>query len=290
MAALAAPRSGGNGLIKVALVGGVGVGKTSLVERLCDGAFRSIPNPTCGVSFRMLRALPVDQRAARMHIWDLSGDPRYALVSDSYLRSVQAIILCYDTSRVESLSEMQDWLQKVRTFAPVHARLILCGTKHEASSTEREAGAISQSAAAIASGLGIPWVLTSAKTGVGVQEVFTMLVRSVRKDASSISTRCVDNVLDSHATVRKASAAAIGASIVKDSPYQVAHLSCPVVAARWCGDACSRLVSSSLESQETEAHSANPTVAVSSQVVEERSGGLVERGDQAPTCRQQVRA
>jgi len=278
-------------LVKVALAGAMGVGKTSLVERMVDGTFDSSA-PTIGVSFGLVRALSVDSRAARLHIWDIAGDPRYSLVAESYLRSLQAIILCYDTTRSETLEQVKEWLQKVNKFAPAQCHIVLCGTKHD-NGTSTQANEL---ASALAAKLCIPWVLTSAKTGIGVQEAFKGLVRSVRKQSADptggvrhANTEAQGNLEQNPRllTVLKISVA-LPETL---SETIAAKLDCTAVAARLCGDSCSRLTkrtgppehSSDMELTSTWN---DQTVASTELVVEEQSVVAAKR---APHCKRQLR-
>jgi len=298
-------------LVKLGVVGAASVGKTCLAERMADGSFSDFGSPTCGVNFRLVKALVVDGRAARLHVWDIGGDPKYSLVVESYLRSVQAILVCYDTTRRETLDEALVWLEKAQHFAPDKAQFVLCGTKCDAGEDE----GINNSASALAASLGIPWVLTSAKYGTGVDEAFTTLVRSVcnatvLKEQQVRHANTHDLKDSPRLRVSKTAAAAMGTSAIAhaerpamlpvSTPLQTIaeQLYCPTVAVRFCGDSCSRLMNittqkhhDTTEPTDTCGPGADPMAATPSHLVEERSGGVAEMGYRvAPACKQQLRA
>lgn len=289
-------------LVKVALAGAMGVGKTALVERMVDGVFDSSLAPTCGVNFRLIRALPVDDRSARLHIWDIAGDPRFSLVAESYLRSVQAILLCYDTMRSETLEQVEEWLQKVDKFAPAECQVVLCGTKHDdGPSTNTQAHIANERASSLAAKLCIPWVLTSAKTGIGVQEAFKGLVRGVRKRSAApadnirhANTEAQENLEHNPRllTVLKTSVAVPAPSPLQTLTETItAQLDCTTVAARLCGDSCPRLTKRSEPPEhsfdmELSSTRNDPMVASTMHVVEERPVVAAER---APHCKLQLR-
>lgn len=283
-------------LVKVALAGAMGVGKTALVGRMVDGTFDSSESPTIGVSFRLMRALRVDGRVARLHIWDIAGDPRYSLVAESYIRSVQAIILCYDTTQSETLEQVEDWLLKVNKFASARCQVVLCGTKHDdCRSTQTPAN---ERASTLAAKHCIPWVLTSAKTGIGVQEAFKGLVRSVHSQSAPTdvvrhaNTEAQENVEQNPRllTVLKTSVAVQAPSPLQTLSEKItAPLNCTTVAARLCGDSCSHLTKRTAEhSSDMELSSTrNGSIVASAVHIEEEQS--VVAAERAPHCKRQLR-
>lgn len=109
-------------VVKVAIVGSEGVGKTCLAQRFAQGTYHEeAPPPTVGADF-LLRTLQVDGLNTRIHIWDTAGAQRYRQICCSYYRQAHVVLLCYDASRPASLADVTGWLAEVRTYAPAGVR------------------------------------------------------------------------------------------------------------------------------------------------------------------------
>lgn len=314
-------------LIKLAVVGGEGVGKTCLVSRLVGDAFAEQTDKTCGVSFRLARLLPVDDGVggsalstpAKLHIWDLAGDPHYSLVADSYFRCIQAILLCYDVTRPASLDEVREWWQRAKLFAPANAQMVLCGTKSDSAADDETV----LRGANLAANLGLPWVMTSAKNGAGVKEAFATIIRTVRSaaagasncsDLAPIRNKASSVANPSHRQMLRAAADQNDrpALVPLSSPCHAiasrlscpaSRLSCPAVVARFCGEACPTVThrtANELHSMQSRLQGGSQPQqgeVVMSEICHERSGGAPSAGGgaavglaRAPSCKRQLRA
>lgn len=224
-------------VVKVALLGGVGVGKSSLLSRITSGQWSEEAPQTNGVAFQMFQV-----NGNRIHVWDISGDPHFADISaSSYLRAVNVVLLCYDTTRPSSLDEINAWAQRLKQSAPTGTQAVLCGTKHEAAIDEQ----LQQRAAALASALGIPLALTSAKNGTGVQEAFSMLVKAMRtqQDASSAVQPSLGELKPDEDDSKEDKGQPALDPMTESLQSIAARFSCPAVAATLspCGAACAKL-------------------------------------------------
>ncbi len=72
--------------LKVAVIGELGVGKTSLIHRICGGEFNEDEESTIGASYRS-----VCRDACRIEFWDTAGQERYRSLIGLYLRGVHVI-------------------------------------------------------------------------------------------------------------------------------------------------------------------------------------------------------
>jgi len=287
--------------IKVALVGGVGVGKTSLASRLTSGTWSVELEATSGVSFQLVTL----GDGERLHMWDVAGDPRFAEVSaSSYFRSIQGVVLCYDTTRPESLSEVTPWVEQLKQWAPAGVQAVLCGTKHEEGPADE---LLQRRVVALASRLCIPSVLTSAKTGKGVREAFGTLVRAVRKQQAQVTTVVETSVGGPLTEIKlteespsvwkrsKGHARPALAPIAEPCQSIAARFTCPVFAATLgpCGSACARLsgMASDTQRQPPAADQQEITQASQAWTCEPSDGaGAVQNPSRAPACKRQLRA
>ena len=71
---------------KVVILGDLGVGKTSLIQRICGNGFSEAEESTIGASYRS-----VSYGDCRLDFWDTAGQERYRSLVGLYLRGVHVI-------------------------------------------------------------------------------------------------------------------------------------------------------------------------------------------------------
>jgi len=159
---------------KVCLLGDFGVGKTSLVRRFVYERFEDKYLSTIGVKVsRKTMVLSYQDKLIDLAIilWDLAGSEEFNQFRASYLRGSSGIMLVCDLTRPETLHHLQSYLDDMRRVCPT-ADVVLAANKadlideHRLSTSEIEA---------YGSGLNIPYYLTSAKSGDGVEDIFRQL-------------------------------------------------------------------------------------------------------------------
>uniref|UniRef100_A0A3P8YFN2 small monomeric GTPase n=1 Tax=Esox lucius TaxID=8010 RepID=A0A3P8YFN2_ESOLU len=148
---------------KVMLVGDSGVGKTCLLVRFKDGAFLAGSFiSTVGIDFR---------------IWDTAGQERFRSVTHAYYRDAHALLLLYDVTNKTSFDNIKAWLTEIHEYAQQDAVLMLLGNKADATQervVKREDGE------RLAKEFGVPYMETSAKSGLNVELAFTAVAKELK--------------------------------------------------------------------------------------------------------------
>ena len=112
-------------LLKVALVGESGVGKTNLLLRFTKDKFDSNSKSTIGVEF-CSKATPY----AKLQIWDTAGQERFSTLSSAYYRNSGVAIFVFDITRRTTLEAIPKHLQSFREVVGKDtAELLLIGNK-----------------------------------------------------------------------------------------------------------------------------------------------------------------
>jgi Ras and EF-hand domain-containing protein len=65
-------------MFKVVLCGDAGVGKSTLIMRLCKGKFVSNINSTLGVDFQN-KQIEINGKRIAIQLWDTAGQERFAM-------------------------------------------------------------------------------------------------------------------------------------------------------------------------------------------------------------------
>jgi len=155
------------------MIGLHGVGKTSLVRRYAQSIFTHDYLPTLGVQISK-KSVESNGRTVVFTLWDLAGDEERQHLQDAYLSHAAAYILVADVSRIVSLDHAKVLQRRIQLLLP-QAPFALALNK--ADLTEREIGE------AELAQLDPSWrvITTSAHTGQGVEELFTLLADRILK-------------------------------------------------------------------------------------------------------------
>ena len=158
---------------KICMLGGFGVGKTSLVSRFVHSMFSDRYMTTVGVKIDK-KEVAVDKEQVDVIIWDLYGEDDFQKVRPSYLRGSSGYLLVADGTRRATLATAVA-LQETADHATAGMPFLLLINKADlAASWEIEDDAIRQ-----LEKKGWRILNTSAKTGVGVETAFADLARAM---------------------------------------------------------------------------------------------------------------
>lgn len=158
--------------LKVLIIGNTGVGKSSLLLRFSENVFNILPTTTIGIDFKM-RIIEVDGRRVKLQIWDTAGQERFKTITQSYYKGAHAIIVVYDITDRESFQTLDGWFEQLKQHARENVVYILVGNKADLQGRQ----ITYEEGEAYAEELGILFFETSAKTDVGVTDVFYTLAR-----------------------------------------------------------------------------------------------------------------
>mmetsp|Transcript_31071 Transcript_31071/g.41078 ORF Transcript_31071/g.41078 Transcript_31071/m.41078 type:complete len:205 (+) Transcript_31071:126-740(+) len=163
-------------LFKLLLIGDAGVGKSSILQRFTDDTFDEHLQSTIGVDFKV-KMLDASGKRVKLTIWDTAGQERFRTLTSSYYRGAQGIILVYDVTRKESFENLNQWLNEVEMYAPGEGRdvvKLLVGNK-----MDKERVVSRQEAESWARSKGMVFVEASAKTKLGIKQVFQEVVQKI---------------------------------------------------------------------------------------------------------------
>ncbi|XP_017291923.1 ras-related protein Rab-38 [Kryptolebias marmoratus] len=96
-------------LLKVLVVGDLGVGKTSIIKRYVHQVFSQHYRATIGVDFA-LKVLNWDkQTVVRLQLWDIAGQERYGNMTRVYYREAVGALVVFDMTRLSTFQAVLKW-------------------------------------------------------------------------------------------------------------------------------------------------------------------------------------
>ncbi|XP_024876599.1 ras-related protein Rab-37-like [Temnothorax curvispinosus] len=178
---------------KTILLGDSGVGKTSLLVQFDTGRFQ--PGnfaATVGIGFTN-KVVTVDDTPIKLQIWDTAGQERFRSVTHAYYRDAHALLLLYDVTNKTSYDNVRAWLSEIREHASEDVVIMLLGNKSDCGTdraVKRENGE------RLAQEYKVPFMETSAKTGLNVELAFLAVARELKARKSDNPDGAKFNVQD----------------------------------------------------------------------------------------------
>ena len=160
-------------VFKIVLLGDGGVGKTSLVKQFVHQKFDDKYIKTLGTN--IYKKSIVKKEYGRdvpitLQVWDVMGQHTFPQVVKTSLKGANGVILMCDVTRIESLQNLQEWIDI--TFENTEdVAFMFIGNKSDLPDVAYGFNAIKS----VADGYFSPYYITSAKTGDSVDEAFNMM-------------------------------------------------------------------------------------------------------------------
>jgi small GTP-binding protein len=130
---------------------------------------------TIGIDFKVKYA-DVDGRRIKMQLWDTAGQERFRSITSSYFRGAQGAVVVYDVTRPDSFQHVLGWLEDLDKAGIKKECVFLVANKIDVEG-QRLVGA--EAGAALAAKYKLRYFECSAKTGLGVEGLFSCIARDV---------------------------------------------------------------------------------------------------------------
>jgi len=157
---------------KVCMIGDFAVGKTSLVARFVNNVFSEKYLTTVGVKIDTKVVKLDSQREVKLVLWDIAGNDEFSTTAAAYLRGASGYLLVVDGTRLATLDaalRLKAAVDESLQHPPFLALFNKEDLQHD--------WEISMDSVADLRRQGWPIVVTSARTGHGVEEAFREFAR-----------------------------------------------------------------------------------------------------------------
>jgi len=162
---------------KLVIVGGGGVGKSALTIQLIQNHFIDEYDPTIEDSYR--KQVTIDDETCLLDILDTAGQEEYSAMRDQYMRTGQGFLCVYAITSRTSFDEVSSFREQIlRVKDADKVPLVICGNKCDLEGERQVSKTEGQD---LAKSFDCPFLETSAKARINVEEGFFALVREIRK-------------------------------------------------------------------------------------------------------------
>lgn len=157
--------------LKIVMVGEMGVGKTSIINRYIRNIFDpNVENTICVDFFPHNKKF--HNRIIRQQIWDTSGEPRFRAITSSYYKSVNAVVLVFDLCNKGTFLKLNRYVADIDMSNRNNLIIICCGNKADGENIEVTKEEIN----AFCGKKNIHYFEVSSKDGTGVDESFKYIL------------------------------------------------------------------------------------------------------------------
>jgi len=163
---------------KLVLLGDAGVGKTALAVQFVKNQFNEFTESTIGASFMNQTVSLPDETLIKFQIWDTAGQERFHSLAPMYYRGAQAAIIVFDITNRNSFEKAKDWVKELQQQGDPNVVVALVGNKVD---MENQRKVMQEEATNYSNENSLFYVETSAKTAVGVSDLFMKIARQLPK-------------------------------------------------------------------------------------------------------------
>lgn len=162
-------------LIKLLLIGDMGVGKSCCLSKYVDNTFTDVFINTIGVDFQ-IKTINLDGKIIKFQIWDTAGQERFRTITSSYYRGMHGIFSVYDVTNEDTFFNIQKWMQEIDKYAHENVSRILIANKVDLSEDRKVSLVEGKNKADY---YNIKYVETSAKNGYNIEKMFIELAKTI---------------------------------------------------------------------------------------------------------------
>lgn len=165
--------------MKVVVLGSANVGKTSIINRYCNGIFIDDTLNTIGAGF-FTHTVNIDDYEVTLMLWDTAGEERFRSVAPSLLRGTNGLVLVFDLTSPESFSNIDIYMEMFLDTCEVDMAhelpILLLGNKMDLNSQNVSDDNIQNW---LTSNKVTHYFEVSAKTGLNINEAFMEFLQAI---------------------------------------------------------------------------------------------------------------
>ena len=170
-------------LLRIAILGDSGVGKSNFILQFIDGQFSPIYVTTIGFDYKSkIIILPQSKKKVKLQIWDTAGQEKYMAINKNLFQRVQGIILMYDLTKRDTFERLNIWINIVKQMTN-DIPIVLVGNKLDEENKPDKGRIVDyKEGEAFAKDHQFQFFEASGFNGTNVEKVFNTISELVIKD------------------------------------------------------------------------------------------------------------
>ncbi|KAH0788481.1 small GTP-binding protein [Histomonas meleagridis] len=160
---------------RVVLIGDASVGKTCLLGQLIDNKFNPSEQSTIGANYQIYNE-EIDGIKAEVQIWDTAGQEKFRSLGPIYFRNALGAVAVFDITNKSTFDHLDEWIKSFTDASGTESTIFVVANKSDMVQEQKISFSQVQ---AYAEQRGYRAFETSAKTGQGVQELFSELAKTI---------------------------------------------------------------------------------------------------------------
>ena len=163
-------------VIRLSIIGDSKTGKTSIINRYLGQEFSIDMISNIGIDKQEVIRKMKDGNEMKIIIWDTAGQERFHSIAISSVKNSQGIILVFDITNRKSFEDLNMWIDDINN-ATDKVSIILFGNKCDLQNRKIS----KEEAEKFAKKNNIPYIETSAKLKLNINEAFSIVVNDAYK-------------------------------------------------------------------------------------------------------------
>lgn len=160
----------------VVVVGDSGVGKTSVIQQVCDQRFVEAKRASVGTHTRSTTIKLLNGDSVKLQLWDSAGQYRFENLLPMQYRQARVVVVIYDITNQSSFSNCSNWITTAKSQCSDNCIFVLAGNKSDLRSEQQ----VTQlDGKRLAGDYDMKFAEVSALSGSGVQEIFKSIAEQI---------------------------------------------------------------------------------------------------------------
>lgn len=165
--------------LQLIIIGDSGCGKTTFMDRYCDGQYRVSYNATVGIDFKVKTILSKSGKRVKLQIWDTAGQEKFNSITTAYYRNARGVVIMYDVTREETFEHLRKWFSLVSQFGRGDVEIAIVANKCDIDNEHSKRVVSKERGEQLAVEMGCHFFECSAKEDINVSDVFSRLSEEI---------------------------------------------------------------------------------------------------------------
>lgn len=162
---------------KMVVAGDLAVGKTSVVVRFTDNAFKRNYLPTIGANI-VNKNIKINETLIQLVIWDLAGHAKFETMRRHFYVGMEGVFLVFDLTNPTSFHNLEGWFTDMQNFTKPSQKLVgfIIGNKND---LENARQVVKGDGMKLADKIEFEYIETSALSGDNIEYAFTRIAQKL---------------------------------------------------------------------------------------------------------------